>query len=130
MTEPEESTAGQETQPSEREADKTMTEKERMEKEQPSFSQLDTDGNDAISQEEAQAFDPLALYFREFDRNQDDKIDSEEFRGFKALQMRGFDHGGDSTVEYGEKGALSGKQEESTIEQPSESESERMEKQQ
>lgn len=114
----ESSTAGQKVQPPERQIERTMSEKERMEKQQPSFSQLDADGNNAISKEEAQAFDALALHFRQLDRNKDGKVDPDEFRAFKAMQMRGFDHGGDSTVQYGEHGALSGEQEESTAEQP------------
>ncbi|WP_238985471.1 EF-hand domain-containing protein [Nitrosococcus halophilus] len=126
--------AGQKVQPHEHMFEITMSEKERMEKQQPSFSQLDADGNNSISKEEAQAFDALALHFRQLDRNKDGKVDPDEFLAFKAMQMRGFDHGGDSTVQYGEHGApphsALPEQKESAAEQPSKGESEKMERQQ
>src|SRR5699024_7210589 len=52
---------------------------ERMEKQQPSFTQLDTDQDGYISKEEAQASDALALHFDQLDQNKDGKLDATEF---------------------------------------------------
>jgi Ca2+-binding EF-hand superfamily protein len=101
-----EGTTNQANQPSQKDKSANMESSKKMKKEQPSFSQLDADQDGYISKEEAKAFDELAFHFKQLDQNKDGKLDSSEFGAFKAMQMRGFDHGGDS----GEHGARPSKQ--------------------
>lgn len=78
-----------------------LIEEKRMSKQQPSFSQLDTNQDGYISQAEAQAFKPLALHFRMLDKNKDGRVDPTEFAHFQSMQMHSFEQGGGG--DYGRK---------------------------
>jgi Ca2+-binding EF-hand superfamily protein len=70
-----------------------------VEKEQPSFAQLDTDHDGYINKEEAKASDQLAPHFKQLDQDDNSKLDSSEFGALKAIQMQESDEYGDG--EYG-----------------------------